>query len=241
MWHFQKIDLLDRLAGFKYIAFVGAGGKTSLCEHLGMRAAAEGRRVLLTTTTKIWAKEPYITLADKGSAEATTAGPVRAGKTVEDGKLTGLDEKEIEGLGRGYDLVLIEADGAKGLPLKYPAAYEPVIPAFSDHVVVVAGLDALGATVADKVFRHDLFAEAAGLGQDATITPDVFLRLFAADALMKGTGAERCTVVLNKFDAAEDRKQARSVARDIAGQVKCRNVVVAAVKHKLFYQVQEQK
>ncbi len=238
MWHFQRIDLPDRLAGFKYIAFVGAGGKTSLCEYLGMHAAAEGRRVLLTTTTKIWAKEPYITLAGKGSAEATTHRLTRAGKAVENGKLTGLDGNEIEGLGQTYDLVLIEADGAKGLPLKYPAAYEPVIPAFSDHVVVVAGLDALGATVAQKVFRHDLFVEAAGLGQDATITPDVFLRLFAKDALMKGIGAERCTVVLNKFDATEDREQAWAVARDIAGQVRCRNVVVAAVKHRVFYQVQ---
>ncbi len=241
MWHFQKIDLPDCLTGFKYIAFVGAGGKTSLCEYLGMRAAAKGRRVLLTTTTKIWAKEPYITFAGKGGAEAAAHRLLHVGKTAENGKLTALDEKEIESLGRGYDLVLIEADGAKGLPLKYPAAYEPVIPAFSDHVVVVAGLDALGAKVAEKVFRHDLFAAATGLGPEAGITPGVFLRLFEKDALMKAVNPARCTIVLNKFDASQDREQAWGLAKDLAGRVKCRNVVVAALKHKVFYQVQEQK
>jgi probable selenium-dependent hydroxylase accessory protein YqeC len=239
MWHFQKIDLPDCLTGFKYIAFVGAGGKTSLCEYLGMRAAAEGRRVLLTTTTKIRTKEPYITLADGGNAEAAPYRLTHAGKTVENGKLTGLDEKEIEALGRRYDLVLIEADGAKGLPLKYPAPYEPVIPAFSDHVVVVAGLDALGTKVAEKVFRHELFVQTSGLGRETAITPDVFLRLFEEDALMKGVNTARCTVVLNKFDASENREQAWGLARDLGRKVKCRDVMVAAVKHKVFYLVQQ--
>jgi probable selenium-dependent hydroxylase accessory protein YqeC len=241
MWHFQTIDLAGCLAGFKYIAFVGAGGKTSLCEYLGRAAVARGQRALLTTTTKIRVEEPYITLADARSAEAAGHMLLHAGKTAENGKLTGLDETEIEALGRGYDLVLIEADGAKGLPLKYPAEHEPVIPSLSDHVVVVAGLDALGATVGEKVFRHHLFVEAGGPASETAVTPDIFLRLFGKDALMKGVDPGRCTVVLNKFDASGDHGQAWGLAKDLATRVGCRDVVLSAVKHGVFYHVRKQK
>ena len=39
---------------------------------------------------------------------------------------------------------MIEADGAKRLPLKVPGEWEPVIPDFTDLVVGVIGMDAVG-------------------------------------------------------------------------------------------------
>ena len=88
---------------------------------------------------------------------------VRVGKAIEDGKLTALESEDVAELGSMYDLVLIEADGSKGKPLKYPAEYEPVIPSFSDHVIVVAGLDALSGRVDEQIFRWELFGKATGL------------------------------------------------------------------------------
>ena len=41
-------------------------------------------------------------------------------------------------------LVLIEADGARRLPLKVPAEHEPVIPEMTTHVLSVYGLDSIG-------------------------------------------------------------------------------------------------
>ena len=34
MWHIQKIDPADLIVDTQYVAFVGAGGKTSLIEYL---------------------------------------------------------------------------------------------------------------------------------------------------------------------------------------------------------------
>ena len=121
MWYLERIDPLPSLLGEKFISFVGAGGKTSLAEYLGRAAAASGKRVVMTTTTKIWATEPYVTFDDPGREKGVESGRfIRMGKSVERGKLTGLSAGEVEALGRDYDLVLVEADGAKGQPVEIP-------------------------------------------------------------------------------------------------------------------------
>jgi len=59
MWYFQKIDPVQSVIPFKYVAFVGAGGKTSLIEYFASRLVKEGKTVAITTTTKIFVREPY--------------------------------------------------------------------------------------------------------------------------------------------------------------------------------------
>ena len=100
--------------GMKYVSFVGGGGKTSISEYLAARALERKRRAAITTTTKIWAREPYMLVGQ----EPMVGLFARVGRTVEEGKLTGLSADQIEDVGKGFDLVLIEADGSKGLPIK---------------------------------------------------------------------------------------------------------------------------
>src|SRR5208283_2002763 len=137
MWSFRKIDPVSLFNNKKYITFVGAGGKTSYAEYLAARALDQGRRVAITTTTKIWAREPYALIGQREWDGHPREPFVRVGKTVEEGKLTALTAGEVEGVGKGFDLVLIEGDGSKSLPLKYPASYEPIIPCFTELTVVV--------------------------------------------------------------------------------------------------------
>ena len=60
--------------------------------------------------------------------------------------------------------LLIEADGSHQKSLKAPAAYEPPIPEFTDAVVVVAGLSALGKPLTDEhVHRAEIFSQLSGL------------------------------------------------------------------------------
>jgi len=116
MWSFRTIDPLPLFNGNKYVSLVGGGGKTSLSEYLAAAAIKAKRRAAITTTTKIWAREPYVLFGRK-----PMDGPfARVGKALDGGKLTGLSTGEIEETGKGFDLVLIEADGSKGLPIKYP-------------------------------------------------------------------------------------------------------------------------
>jgi hypothetical protein len=60
------------------------------------------------------------------------------------GKTTGLSPLAIvqmhELADQQHAPLFIEADGASGLPLKAPAAHEPLIPDFMDTAIVVAGL-----------------------------------------------------------------------------------------------------
>lgn len=232
----ERIDILPSLLCGKFVSFVGAGGKTSLGEYLGQKAAKCGKRAVVTTTTRILAKTPYVIIDDRGAAmDAWTERFIRVGKSMDAGKLTGLGDDEVEGLGKKYDFVLIEADGAKGRPLKYPAAHEPVIPRFSDRTVVVAGLDALGGTVEEKVFRWELFTEATGLSPETEITVPVFLRLFDGDGLMKGVDRARCIVVLNKYDACLAQELVPGLALAILDRTGGRQVIVASVRQGAFY------
>lgn len=55
-----------------------------------------------------------------------------------------LSEEKLEELRGLSDVLLIEADGAKRLPLKVPEEWEPVIPELVDLLIGVVGMDALG-------------------------------------------------------------------------------------------------
>jgi probable selenium-dependent hydroxylase accessory protein YqeC len=237
MWYFRKIDPLAPFEGKKYVSFVGAGGKTSYAEYVAARALNTGRRVLITTTTKIWAREPYATL-DGPSAREPGAGQVlRIGKSAENRKLTGLSPDEVERAGSSYGLVLVEADGSKNMPLKYTASFEPVIPGCSDLTVVVAGLDGLGGTVGDKVFRAELLAEKRGVSAIEKVTLPFFLSLFESDALLKGVNTDECLVVLNKYDACPERVRAPELARRVSERLGGALVIISSVRHGVFYGV----
>ncbi|MGD9579033.1 MAG: hypothetical protein AB7Y74_12340, partial [Syntrophorhabdus sp.] len=65
MWYFQRIDPVQDVIPLKFIAFVGAGGKTILIEYLASNLVNKGKTVAITTTTKIFVREPYQLLNDK--------------------------------------------------------------------------------------------------------------------------------------------------------------------------------
>jgi len=56
------------------------------------------------------------------------------------------------------DYILVEADGAKGRSLKAPSEFEPVIPTASTVVVIVAGIDAIGRSIATACHRPERVA-----------------------------------------------------------------------------------
>lgn len=235
MWHIQRIDPLRLLENVKYVSFVGGGGKSSLIECLGQRAAEKGRTVAATTTTKIYATEPYLLFRDVGEQEGEHF--IRVGKTREGEKLTGLSSHELERLGERRDLVLIEADGAKHRPLKCPAFHEPVIPPFSDKVCVVAGLDALGGRVDHVVFRWELLAERTGLPGSTIISEEVFTTFFSKDILLKDVDTHKSTIILNKYDALHDRGAAIRLAKKIIQETGAADVVISSLFFRLFYRI----
>lgn len=234
MWNFRRIDFVKPVLAQKYIAFVGSGGKTSLMEYMAGELLKQGRTVAITTTTKIFAKAPYVLLGEGFDARENMPF-VRAGKNIEKGKLTAIGFEEVEKLGSIYDVVLVEADGAKGKPLKFPASHEPVIPPFSEKVFLTCGLDGLFKRVDEAIFRWELFCGATGISGDALITPQVFLRLFADDVILKGVDKEKCTVILNKYDMLGTKKEAIEAGKEIITGTGIKEAIIASIMFKVFY------
>ena len=138
------------LAGWKHpvVSAVGAGGKTTLLRRLAREYADEGRGAVVTTTTHILKEDlPWFLTEPSENAlkeRLKQWGQAWIGIPGAKGRLGSVPESFfsiIEGMGVP---VLIEADGARMLPLKCPGSKEPVIPARTTHVLSVYGLDAVG-------------------------------------------------------------------------------------------------
>lgn len=237
MWHIRKIDPADLVVDSQYIAFVGAGGKTSLIEYLARETTKKNQKTVITTTTKIYAREPYILLTQNKGSNNYGDNPIRAGKTVENNKLTAVTFEDLRELGKMFDTVLIEADGAKGKSLKYPAPHEPVIPPFSEMVFILAGLDCLFGQIKEKVFRWDIFREEMDTTGNEIISPEIFCRFFIDEALLKDMGDKPCTIVLNKYDTLAQKKVLFNIAREIIKKTGVGRVIVSSLAFRIFFEI----
>lgn len=216
-----RITDLWRLGPSEVVALVGAGGKTTLMDALARDYEAAGRRVILTTTTRILSPAPGgrpLIVADSlprllsalreepgaaGSADSMGRSPVVGAGLDEQGKVVGVDPEWVRALRDvlGVEAVLVEADGAAGRSLKAPAEWEPVIPPCASLVVSVAGLDAQGATVDEAhVHRPAVLAALLGLAAGDRIPPSALLRAAACGYRAHVPSGARFLVYLNKAD-----------------------------------------
>ncbi len=210
-------------------ALVGGGGKTSAMLRLAGELSLHGS-VIVTTTTHIWPPEsmPVLLAPDEADVRAALCAlpAVCVGSPAEDGKLKApaLDMETLRALA---DYVLVEADGAKGRPLKAPAAHEPVIPACTGCVIAVAGLDGIGRPIFENVFRPELYAALLDAGMEHVVTPeDVARVLCSGEGQLKGVRTDmRFCVLLNKADDAARIAMAREVCARLGPQTVERAVV----------------
>lgn len=213
---FYDIDTLDTPAlsdNFGgIISLVGGGGKTSLMYKLGEIYSRKGFKVLLTTTTHIYEPEALpVARSKKELSEAfKEKNAVVLGERAEGGKLRRSPELE-DCLGLA-DIVIIEADGAKGLSCKAPESHEPVIIPQSDTVIALAGIDATGKRLADSVFRSERAMELLGADKDHIMTEeDIVAILSSPKGGMKHTEGKRYIALINKCDSEELRKKGKRI------------------------------
>lgn len=153
-------------------AVVGSGGKTTLIHRLAAEARARGEKVLVTTTTHMRI-EPDTLLTGEAAPilrALEETGYAMAG--VREGeKIRALPPEVYQAACAGADLVLVEADGSRGLPLKFPGEQEPVIPDNADEILVVCGLNGLGKPAREVCHRLERVTACLGIPEDAVITP----------------------------------------------------------------------
>lgn len=216
------------LPGTGLLAIVGAGGKTSLMFRLATELTAGGARVACTTTTRIFPPAPdqvRLILGEDNARfleecreTANQSRPACLAWAEEGAKLRGLTTGFIHDLYRMriFDWILVEADGARRLPIKAPADHEPVIPACSTHVLAVVGLTAIGAPLdGQHVCRSERYAKLSGLALGDPVTSASVVRLCAhPKGMFKCAPAEAVRLLwLNQADMPGAFEHGREILR----------------------------
>ena len=196
-------------------ALIGGGGKTTLMYTLAEELRRRGT-VVVTTSTHIQRPEQYpvLTAADDAAVSAALAehGVVCvAGETAE-GKLTA-PALSFAALAQLTDFVLVEADGAKRLPLKAHAPHEPVIPRSARQTVCVVGADGFGRPIRQVCHRPERYAALCGAAEDDVVTPPL------EAAVLRAEGYDTGWVYVNKVETPQDWRNAEALAALLTGKV----------------------
>lgn len=193
------------------ICLVGGGGKTTVMYELAAAWAASGRKVLVLTSTHILQPADGSFSADAAAVHNLwQQGRYAVIGTPEPatGKLTAPPQDLYEALQPQADVILCEADGSRHHPCKVPAEHEPVLLHDSDIVLAVAGMDALGHSLAQACQRPQLAAELLGCSLDSVIDEQMLTALLLSEqGARKNVGARAYYIVLNKCDLLKAAQQ----------------------------------
>jgi len=193
------------------ISIVGAGGKSTVLFLLGGELAEAGYQVILTTTTKMardQVTEPACWSDDPVAVERhlVSGSPLFVARGLVPGKVTGPTPEGVDRLfaETKTDHVLVEADGARSMSVKAPAEDEPVIPATSTLVIVVAAIDAVGRPIREVAHRPERVAAIARARPTDRLTIDHVARvLLDPNGGLKGIPeAARVAMAITQADTA---------------------------------------
>lgn len=215
----ESSSLLPLAGTGRVLALVGGGGKTTLLYRLARDLQASGQRTAVLTTTKIY-RPDRLCLSSADCQASWAAGDYTiCGDLVSAEKLGPPAPSLLAWLLDRADRVLIEADGARRLPCKVPAAHEPVLLPQCDTVLGVVGLSALGRPVAEICFRPELACSLLGCEADHRLTIEDLARLLLSpQGTRKDVGSRDYRVVLNQCDAPAHRAAAQDLAALLAQQ-----------------------
>ena len=223
------------------VALVGGGGKSSLMFALGRGLPG---RVVMTTTTRIFASQmsraaEVCTLADENwwerlyefDSSLLVVGGVEGDRAR--GVPPELPAKMLAC--SGVDWVVIEADGSRMLPVKAPAAHEPVVPNETSLLVVVVGIDALSGPIREVSHRPERVSTITGLTPEETLTPEALATLLTSSqgGLKDAPQAARVAMLINKVESASQLEAARRVAHCVLREPRVERVAIGALQGRL--------
>lgn len=214
------------------ISLTGAGGKTTLMFRLASELMLLGKRVITTTTTKILEpsdkESPYCFVSEH---EKEILAFVRhhlgryghitlVRESIGEGKLKGISPELANSLWDLYeiDMLIIEADGAAGRPVKAPRIGEPVIPSRTTLVIGILGLDGVGKELNDQnIFQASLVSKLTGIPEGEKMTEEAMALLMThPEGLFKGAPAlSRRMAFLNKADVREGLVKSKKIVQEI--------------------------
>jgi len=192
------------------VVVTGSGGKTTTIEHLAGHWKQQGHSVLISTTTRMALPKDHIYPVDrvvviqsglehvvKSSGNEIVLYGVQQGE-----KLGYAGEPWLQKSADTFDRVILEADGARSLPLKIHTDRDPVIPSYGHAVIAVMGLSALDKRLDDSVmFECARYRSMTG-DSAAHVTNTVYRELLKhPEGVLKGCGNLPTLVCCNQSDA----------------------------------------
>ena len=176
------------------VAIVGAGGKTTTMLALAQALAARGLRVVTTKSTRIhkptMARSPFVWEGPRDTWAQDLPALLRDHPVITVVQNIGAEHgwdgiapeqaTELRDVS-GADVLIVEADGARGRMLKAPDAHEPSMPSEATVVMPVASLQAVGRTLdARTVHRPEVAAEILHIPEGTIIEPALIAMLLAS-------------------------------------------------------------
>ena len=211
----------EGFAHHRTISVVGGGGKTTVIRKIMNECRNEGIPCAVSTTTHI---QKYDTEYFLGVSSVEMFrrimlkyGVVWMGKETTDKKLTAFPDTYIKEISNEPGMLLLEADGAKRLPVKAPAEHEPVICAQTDIVLNVYGMSAVGKKLKDGCFRVKEMEQILGKTEEDILYPEDIVTLAVSQRAGRKCVADdmEYQVILNQVDTEEQKEMAVKIAEAI--------------------------
>ena len=220
------------------VAIVGGGGKSSLL--FALEQAWEGP-IVLTTTTRIFQAQIARARAslsldalDQLGAQLKHWGSCLIIGRTHNEKAHGVPiEYPARWLTRpDVDIVAVEADGSRMLPVKAPAEHEPAMPTGTTLGVIVVGIDAFDRPISEVAHRPKLVCAITNQHPPAYLTPTTLATLLTHPhgGLKNMPPTARVAVCINKVETPHQRQLATQTAHKLIATGKIERVVVTALQ-----------
>ena len=237
---YKKIGL--NLEEDRVIAFVGGGGKSTSINVLAQEFKSLGKKVLITSTTMIFYPEhkdnDKFILGVLPIEYKPKAGTITLfGKAMVKEKIKGPRPMELKEIYNRniFDIILIEADGAKRKPITAPAPHEPVVSDFVKVTIGVIGLDSVGQLLdEDKTHRPEILRKIFNVEIPHIIGTDDIVKLIVdRNGLFKDVKGKKL-VFLNKADNEELRLIGDEICQ-ILFKTDIKDIFITQINEKIIY------
>ena len=244
----ESLDLRAR----EVISLVGAGGKTTLMFRLAKELLLAGEKVVTATTTRILEpsseetpclfvhsdeeKLRQLALQHIGQFRHITLARER----IESMKLKGISPDLVSLLWNSpeIDMIIIEADGAAGRPVKAPREWEPVIPSHTTLVIGLLGVDGVGKELNEEnLFQAERISQLTGIPLEGKMTcGGMAILMVHPQGIFKGAPhSSRRVAFINKVDVPEGMMWGREIGKEILekGSPQIERVILGRLKSEL--------
>ena len=215
-------DKIEQAKG-SCIALLGGGGKTALLHKLADEFAKYYTTVLQTSLTKTAfhpSDEPLILNEidiDKLDSIKLDRNPLFIiGEKISNKKLKGISDTDLDRIRHQFDITIFECDGARNKPFKAHTEYDPQVPEFASHAIIIIGADVVNTKISDGlVHRPELFCKMWNVKSDLQLDIDFIVKVLTSKRgyFSKLKHSAKISYFVNKWD--NHQKNAKDLAQAI--------------------------